>query len=36
LERHPFPQIVLWRTVAKVRSTGFVVRKCFQCLAGKS
>ena len=31
-----FARIVLWRTVAKVLSMGFVVRKCFQCSAGKS
>ena len=35
-ERQPFARMVLWRTVAKVLSMGFVVRKCFQCSAGKS
>ena len=35
-ERHPFDQMVLYRTVAKVLSMGFVVLKCFQCSAGKS
>jgi hypothetical protein len=29
LERQPFVRIVLWRTVAKVLSMGFVVRRCF-------
>ena len=27
--------MVRWRTVAKVLSIGFVVRRCFQCSAGK-
>ena len=35
-ERHPFERIVLCRTVAKVLSIGFDVRRCFQCSAGKS
>ena len=35
-ERHPFERIVLCRTVAKVLSMGFDVRRCFQCSAGKS
>src|SRR3984957_21039245 len=30
-ERHPFERIVLCRTVAKVLSIGFDVRRCFQC-----
>src|SRR5664279_4083564 len=36
LDRHPFDRIVRWRTVAKVLSMGLVVRRCFQCSAGKS
>src|SRR5437660_12571313 len=36
LDRQPFDRIVRWRTVAKVLSMGLVVRKCFQCSAGKS
>jgi hypothetical protein len=32
-ERQPFERIVRCRTVAKVLSIGFVVRKCFQCSA---
>ena len=35
-ERQPFERIVRCRTVAKVLSIGFEVRKCFQCSAGKS
>ena len=35
-ERHPFERVVLCRTVAKVLSIGFDVRRCFQCSAGKS
>ena len=35
-ERHPFERMVRWRTVAKVLSMGLVVRRCFQCSAGKS
>jgi hypothetical protein len=35
-DRQPFDRIVRCRTVAKVLSMGFVVRKCFQCSAGKS
>jgi hypothetical protein len=35
-ERRPFDRIVLCRTVAKVLSIGFDVRKYFQCSAGKS
>src|SRR5215469_3496727 len=31
-----FDRMVRCRTVAKVLSMGFVVRKCFQCSAGKS
>jgi integrase len=31
----PFDRIVRCRTVANVLSMGFVVRKCFQCSAGK-
>jgi hypothetical protein len=34
-DRQRFDRIVLCRTVAKVLSMGFVVRKCFQCSAGK-
>ena len=36
LDRQPFDRIVRWRTVAKVISMGLVVRRCFQCAAGKS
>src|SRR6266403_4122147 len=36
LDRHPFDRIVRCRTVAKVLSMGLVVRRCFQCSAGKS
>ena len=36
VERQPFARIVLWRTLAKVLSMGFVARKCFLCSAGKS
>ena len=35
-DRQPFERMVRCRTVAKVLSMGFVVRKCFQCSAGKS
>jgi hypothetical protein len=35
-DRQPFDRMVRCRTVAKVLSIGFVVRKCFQCSAGKS
>ena len=35
-ERQPFDRIVRCRTVANVLSIGFVLRKCFQCSAGKS
>ena len=35
-ERQPFDRMVRCRTVAKVLSIGFEVRKCFQCSAGKS
>lgn len=35
LDRHPFDRMV-WRTVAKVVSMGLVVRRCYQCSAGKS
>ena len=35
-DRQPFDRMVRCRTVAKVLSMGFVVRKCFQCSAGKS
>ena len=35
-DRQPFDRIVRCRTVAKVLSIGLVVRKCFQCSAGKS
>src|SRR5207344_2752781 len=34
-DRQPFDRMVRCRTVAKVLSMGFVVRKCFQCSAGK-
>jgi hypothetical protein len=36
--REPGPLVILlrFRTVAKVDSIGFVVRKCTQCSAGKS
>src|SRR5437868_12956624 len=33
-DRHPLERIVRWRTVANVLSTGFDVRRCFQCSAG--
>src|ERR1700736_2557005 len=36
LDRQPFDRMVRWRTVAKVLSMGLVVRRCFQCSAGKS
>src|SRR5271169_5071662 len=35
-DKQPFHRMVRCRTVAKVLSMGFVVRKCFQCSAGKS
>src|ERR1700731_3872080 len=35
-ERHPLERTVRWRTVANELSTGLVVRRCFQCSAGKS
>jgi len=35
-DRQPFDRIVRCRTVAKVLSMGFVVRRCFRCSAGKS
>src|SRR5262249_43555233 len=35
-ERHPLERTVRCRTVANVLSMGLVVRKCFQCSAGKS
>jgi len=35
-ERQPLDRIVRCRTVANVLSIGFVVRRCFQCSAGKS
>ena len=35
-ERQPLDRTVLCRTVANVLSIGFVVRRCFQCSAGKS
>ena len=35
-DRQPFDRMVRCRTVAKVLSMGLVVRKCFQCSAGKS
>ena len=35
-DRQPFERTVRWRIVANVLSIGFVVRKCFQCSAGKS
>src|SRR3954470_20520292 len=34
-DRQPFARTVRWRIVAEVLSIGFVVRKCFQCSAGK-
>ena len=34
--RQPLVLTVLSRTVAKVLSIGLVVRRCFQCSAGKS
>lgn len=36
LDRQPFDRIVRCRPVANVLSMGFVVRRCFQCSAGKS
>src|ERR1700716_4002738 len=35
-DRQPLDRIVRWRTVANVLSTGFEVRRYFQCSAGKS
>ena len=35
-DRQPFDRMVRCRTVAKVLSMGLLVRKCFQCSAGKS
>src|SRR5436190_12863633 len=35
-ERHPFERTVRWRTVANELSMTLVVRRCFQCSAGKS
>jgi hypothetical protein len=35
-ERHPLERTVRWRTVANEFSMGLVVRRCFQCSAGKS
>src|SRR3954467_14368188 len=35
-DRQPFERIVRCRTVAKVLSIGFEVRRCFQYSAGKS
>ncbi len=35
-DRHPFERMVRCRTVAKVLSIGFEVRRCFQCSAGNS
>ena len=35
-ERHPLERTVRWRTVANELSMGLVVRRCFQCSAGKS
>jgi hypothetical protein len=35
-ERHPLERTVRWRTVANEISMGLVVRRCFQCSAGKS
>jgi transposase InsO family protein len=35
-ERHPLERMVRCRTVANVLSMGLVVRRCFQCSAGKS
>src|SRR5262249_33986945 len=35
-ERHPLERTVRCRTVANVLSMGLVVRRCFQCSAGKS
>src|ERR671916_3109350 len=34
-ERHPFERIVRCRTVAKVLSIGFEVRRCFQVFGGE-
>ncbi len=34
-ERHPLERTVRWRTVANELSIGLVVRRCFQCSAGK-
>ena len=35
-DRQPLDRMVRCRTVAKVLSMGFVVRRCCQCSAGKS
>src|SRR5436190_21373441 len=35
-ERHPLERTVRWRTVANELSMTLVVRRCFQCSAGKS
>src|ERR1019366_9335731 len=35
-ERHPLERTVRWRTVANELSMGLLVRRCFQCAAGKS
>src|SRR5271155_1359356 len=35
-ERHPLERTVRCRTVANVLSMGLLVRRCFQCSAGKS
>ena len=35
-ERHPLDRTVRWRTVANELSMTLVVRRCFQCSAGKS
>src|SRR5207244_12643284 len=34
-ERHPLERTVRWRTVANELSMTLVVRRCFQCSAGK-
>ena len=36
LERHPLERTVRWRIVANELSMTLVVRRCFQCSAGKS
>jgi len=35
-ERHPLERTVRWRMVANELSMTLVVRRCFQCSAGKS